>query len=152
MAKPSYVIIRCPHLFFKSCDAHDNLSLPSHRYYMFFVLVFHIPDNYMNEVFVRITPSFSDVYGGQDDINGGSYNVAGPFDPTLGVLCEKIKNLANSEIRELYCLKSHYYRFVVLHTFGTRLQFCEIEVNRQSGKKKSLVHACINFVAMVTDL
>ena len=87
----------------------------------------------MNEVYVRTTSTFSDVNGGWDNINSYTYSVAGPFDPSLGELCATMTNFTDSEIRELYCRKILRHRYVVLHTTGPILQFCEIEVNRYNG-------------------
>ena len=88
----------------------------------------------MNEVYVRTTNVFSDVNSGVDDINGRSYSYSRqPFDATLGELCETMTNFTDSEIRELYCSKILEQRFVVLHTIGPRLQFCEIQVYDQTG-------------------
>ena len=94
------------------------------------------PDHMMSEVYVRTTDTFNDVNGGWNDINSGNYGVStSSFNPTSGDLCATITNIADLEIRELYCQEMSLNQFVVLHTTGQRLQFCEIQVYDNGGKK-----------------
>ena len=91
------------------------------------------PDDLMDEVYVRTTNTFGYDNGGWDDINGGSYGGTVPFNATLGDLCGIMTNFTDSEIWEMYCSKILIRRFVVLHTTGQRLQFCEIQVYNHGG-------------------
>ena len=108
----------------------------------------------MSEVYVRVTDAYNDVNGGQDDINGGSYRTSNSaFNPALGDLCATITNIADSEIREIYCQEMFSRNFVVLHTNGSRLQFCEIQVYDNRGilnyrPKGDIKHCDIKHVSL----
>ena len=91
----------------------------------------------MKEVYIRTTNTFWDVDGGWDDINGGSYGRGSSFNPSLGELCANMTNFTDSEVREFYCPKMFSRRFIVLHTTGPLLQFCEIQVYNQAGKRST---------------
>ena len=87
----------------------------------------------MTEVYIRTQRSFRDADGGTDDINGGSYDTGSSFDPTQGKFCATVADFADGDIKEYYCAALRHHQFVVLYSSGTRLQFCEIQVNDYKG-------------------
>ena len=98
-----------------------------------------LSDNLMSEIHVRTTETFTNAQNQWHNINSGGYFGGPPFDPALGNLCATITDVIDSEIRELYCQEMFVGRYVVLHSTGMRLQFCEIQVYDTRGKEN---HTC----------
>ena len=90
-------------------------------------------DHRMTEVYIRTTNTFRDVNGGWDDINGRTYHTGSPYNPFAGELCAIMSNFTDSEVQELYCPKMFDLRYIVLHSTGSFLQFCEVQVYNEAG-------------------
>ena len=84
----------------------------------------------MSDVYIR-TQKYLPKSNIVNDINRGSYDVK---EPSNAVLCSTITDFENSTVMEVYCHSLNRHQFVILHTKGQILEFCEIQVNDYTGK------------------